>query len=319
MFAPAFMLQFLTMSHSIVFMGSPDFAATILSALLGQYPIKGVITQPDRPAGRGKVLTSPAVKKIALEASLPILQPNRLKDPGVFEQLVAWQPDLIVVAAFGQILRKNVLDLPQFGCVNVHASLLPRWRGASPIQAAIRAGDCQTGVTIMKMDEGIDTGEILAQSTEPILPQDTTVTLTERLAANGARILLKTLPDYLAGRITPVAQEDRNATYASMIKKEESFLDLSKDAATLVNQVRAFVPWPIARTVIRGQEVLIHKASSLTQDSTKPGTEYKVNKHPALGTGDGLLVLEEIQLPGKKVISGKDYLNGISNWGTIKP
>ncbi len=173
------MLQFLTMSNSLAFMGSPDFAAIILRSLSEHYPIKGVITQPDKPAGRGKVITSPPVKLLAEQLQIPVIQPGRMKDPGVFEQIVAWKPDVIIVAAFGQILRKNVLDLPPFGCINVHASLLPRFRGASPIQAAILAGDMETGVTIMKMDEGIDTGDILKQVKTPISPEDTTETLND--------------------------------------------------------------------------------------------------------------------------------------------
>jgi len=313
------MLQFLTMSNSIVFMGSPTFAAILLRSLIADYTVKGVITQPDRPAGRGKVITPPPVKLLAIDSNIPVIQPNRLKDPGVFEQLSDWKPDLIVVAAFGQILRKNVLDLPPYGCVNVHASLLPRWRGASPIQASVLAGDGETGITIMKMDEGVDTGDILRQRSLKILPEDTTETLTGKLADLGASLLMETLPDYLAHRIQPIKQDHAAATYAPMIKKEESLLDLMEDAASLVNKVRAFLPWPVARIQLRGQEVLIHKASVSVLESVIPGQEYRVNKFPALGTGNGLLVLEQVQLPGKKIISGKDYLNGVGNWGNIKP
>jgi methionyl-tRNA formyltransferase len=223
------------------------------------------------------------------------------------------------VAAFGQILRKNVLELPPYGCVNAHASLLPRWRGASPIQASILAGDAETGITIMKMDEGVDTGDILHQESLKIQAEDTTETLTDRLAVLGAALLIKTLPDYLAGRIQPIRQDHASATYAPMIKKEQSYLDITRDAASLANQVRAFLSWPVARIQLRGQEVLIHKASAILQESVTTGHEYRVNRFPAVGTGNGLLVLEQVQLPGKKVISGKDYLNGVGNWGTIKP
>jgi methionyl-tRNA formyltransferase len=309
------MLQFLTMSKSLVFMGSPEFAAIVLRALSEHYSIKGVITQPDKPAGRGKIITSPAVKILAEQLQIPVIQPRRLKEPEVIEQINAWKPDAIVVAAFGQILRKNVLDLPPFGCINVHASLLPRWRGASPIQAAILAGDVETGVTIMKMDEGIDTGDILKQERIPIPLDDTTQSLTIRLGELGARLLLETLPEYFLGNISTIKQDESLATYAPMIKKEQAVLELHRPARELVNAVRAYQPWPVARVVIRGQELLLHQAAFLADPQAVTGQEYRVNRNPALGTGDGLLILQEVQLPGKKKISGKDFLNGIAHWG----
>ncbi len=311
----AFMLQFYTMRNSLVFMGSPFFAEVILRSLAEEYDVKGVVTQPDKPAGRGKVIKPPPVKSAAGELQIPVIQPHRLKEPGVFEQLIAWAPDAIIVAAFGQILRRNVLELPPYGCINVHASLLPRWRGASPVQASIQAGDRETGITIMKMDEGIDTGEILAQEKLTINLDDTTRSLTEHLAKLGADLLKKTLPDYLLGKITPISQDHTKATYAPMVKKEEAILDLNKNGFELVNLIRSFLPWPIARVQIHGQELLIHKASWLEDPQAIPGQEYRVNRFPALGTGNGYLVLQELQIPGKKVISGKDYLNGNNHWG----
>jgi methionyl-tRNA formyltransferase len=230
-----------------------------------------------------------------------------VKEPEVIEQITAWKPDAIIVAAFGQILRKNVLDLPLFGCINVHASLLPRWRGASPIQASILAGDVETGVTIMKMDEGIDTGDILKQEKISISPDDTTQTLTIRLAELGARLLIDTLPDYFRGNIVPIRQDESLATYAPMIKKEQAVLDLNRPAKELVNSVRAYQPWPVARIVLRGQELLLHQAAFQADPHAVTGQEYRVNRYPALGTGDGLLVLQEVQLPGKKKILGKDF------------
>ncbi|MHB8114672.1 MAG: methionyl-tRNA formyltransferase, partial [Bellilinea sp.] len=201
-------------------MGSPEFARTILQALIGKTNLVGVVTQPDRPAGRGKVLTVPPVKVLAEEAGIPVMQPERLRRPEAFDLLAAWQPDLIIVAAFGQILRQNVLDLPKFGCINVHASLLPRWRGAAPIQAALLHGDNQTGVTIMKMDAGVDTGDILSQQAVDIAEQDNTASLTDRLAVAGAELLLATMPLYLEEEIQPTPQDNALATYAPMIKKE---------------------------------------------------------------------------------------------------
>src|SRR5512142_279203 len=198
----------------VVFMGSPEFATPILRGLAEKFQVVGVATQPDRPAGRGRQLTPPAVKVLAQELGLPLIQPPKLRAPEAMEQLRAWQPDLIVVAAFGQILRKDVLWLPRFGCINVHASLLPRWRGAAPIQAAILAGDEQTGVTIMQMDEGVDTGPTLAQQALPIGPDDTTGSLAGQLSALGEGLLLETLPGYLSGEIKPRPQKSEGATYA---------------------------------------------------------------------------------------------------------
>lgn len=311
------MLQFYTMSNSLVFMGSPHFAEVILRSLAEGYPVKGVVTQSDKPAGRGNVITSPPVRIAAAELNMPVIQPRRLKDPGVFEQLTEWAPDVIIVAAFGQILRRNVLELPRYGCINVHASLLPRWRGASPVQAAIQAGDSETGITIMKMDEGIDTGDILAQEAVTITPDDTTESLTERLAQTGADLLKRTLTDYFLGRLAQIPQDNTLATYAPMVKKEEAILDLNKTGLELVNQIRAFLPWPVARVDIQGQALLIHKASWQEDPNAHPGQEYRINRLPALGTGNGYLLLQEVQLPGKKVITGKDYLNGNKLWGLM--
>ena len=206
-----------------VFMGSPEFALPSLQALTQTLPVVGVITQPDRPAGRGRVLTAPPVKLLAQSLGLPVIQPERMREPAAMEQLLAWAPDLIVVAAFGQILRPTVLDLPEYGCINVHASLLPRWRGAAPIQAAILVGDECTGVTIMRMDPGIDTGPILNQQSLPILPDDTTLSLSERLATLGAQLLMETLPAYLLGELQPQPQPDTGATYAPMLKKKRVY------------------------------------------------------------------------------------------------
>lgn len=305
------------MTIRIVFMGSPDFALPSLAALHEQYEIVGVITQPDRPSGRGKMLMPPPVKTAAMALGLPVIQPEKLKEPAAQEALTAWQPDVIVVAAFGQILRKSVLELPPYGCINVHASLLPRWRGASPIHAAILAGDTHSGVTIMKMDAGIDTGDMLDQRQIGIDATDTTITLSEKLSHLGASLLSEVLPKYIRGEIFGIPQGEDGVTYAGMIHKEEAVLDFSKSAEALVRVVRAYLPWPVAKVVTPQGELLIYKAHAQSNLQVEPGKQYVYQKKPCFGTDNGLLVLDEIQPAGKKVMDSKAYLNGIRNWGTI--
>ncbi|HEY4692342.1 MAG TPA: methionyl-tRNA formyltransferase [Bellilinea sp.] len=297
-----------------VFMGSPEFARSILKGLIGEYNLVGVVTQPDRPAGRGKVLTPPPVKVLAQEAGLAVMQPERLRRPEAFDQLAAWQPELIVVAAFGQILRQNVLDLSKWGCINVHASLLPRWRGAAPIQTAILHGDSHTGVTIMKMDAGIDTGGILAQRSIAIDPLDNAASLTLKLADIGATLLLETLPGYLAGAIQPAAQDESLATYAPMIKKEDGLLDFSQPAELLHHKVRAYNPWPGTSFVWDGQTLKVLRSSVSDSDKIQAGQRGIIHGMPAVGTTQGALILEEIQPAGKKPMPGKVFLNGARNW-----
>jgi methionyl-tRNA formyltransferase len=308
------------MAPSIVFMGSPDFALPTLRTLADHYPIAGVVTQPDRPKGRGQSLTPPPVKELALELDLPVIQPRRLREPDAMEQLQIWQPDLIVVAAFGQILKPDVLDLPRFGCVNVHASLLPRWRGATPIQAAILNGDDQTGVTIMRMDPGVDTGPTLSQREVPILADNTAISLSERLADLGAELLIETLPSYLEGALVPQPQDESLATYAPMLKKEDGLLDFTQPAAYLARRVRAFNPWPGAFTLWHGQILKICRAhpSSIQHSmvtNPTPGVPLIHQSLPAFMTGDGLLVLDEVQPAGKKPMPGKVFLSGARGWG----
>jgi methionyl-tRNA formyltransferase len=306
------------MTTRLVFMGSPDFAVPILRRLTEQYPVVGVVTQPDRPSGRGRALTPPPIKLLADELGLPVIQPERLKDPAAMQQLQVWQPDLIVVAAFGQILRRPVLDLPPHGCVNVHASLLPRWRGAAPIQAALLHGDRETGVTIMCMDPGVDTGPLLAQQVLPIQSNDTAATLSERLSRLGAELLLDTLPGYLSGKLTPQAQDESCATYAPQLKKEDGELDFTQPAEALERRVRAFNPWPGAYTQWQGQPLKIlraHVAESDTgQTTVTAGQRCIVQKRPAVGTSNGLLVLDEVQPAGKKPMPGKAFLAGNRDW-----
>lgn len=295
-------------------MGSPEFALPTLQALAENYQVVGVVTQPDRPSGRGRSLTPPPVKVLAESLQLPVIQPERLKEPGAMEQLAAWQPEMIVVAAFGQILRRAVLDLPPFGCINVHASLLPRWRGAAPIQAALLHGDAETGVTIMKMDPGVDTGPLLSRRAGPVLPDDTAASLSARLARTGAELLIETLPAYLQGEIEPQPQDEAGATYAPMLKKEDGRLDFSAGAQELERRVRAFNPWPGAFTHWRGGLLKVHQA--LASDSPSPGSGRRLvwNGLPAIGTGRGILVLEEVQPAGKRPMPGKVFLAGAREW-----
>jgi methionyl-tRNA formyltransferase len=302
------------MKPRLVFMGSPDFALPSLRALALHYPIAGVVTQPDRPAGRKRLLTPPPVKRLAVELGLPVIQPERLKDPSAMLTLADWQPEIIVVAAYGQILRKVVLDLPKFGCINVHASLLPRWRGAAPIQAAILAGDEQTGVTIMRIDSGVDTGPVLSQSALPIESGDTAGSLSERLAEVGATQLIETLHAYLRGDLQPIPQPDTGITYAPLLKKEDGLLDLTRPALALSRQVRAFNPWPGAFLPWKEQQIKVQRAHSIVSILTPPGTHLIFEGKPAVATAGGVLILDVIQPAGKKVMSGEEFLRGARDW-----
>src|SRR5450830_906867 len=248
------------MSRRLIFMGSPDFALPTLQALHEQYEIAGVITQPDRPAGRGQKLQPSAVKELASSLNLPIYQPVTLRTPDAYAQIAAWQPDFIVVVAFGEIIPRNILNLPPLGCLNVHASLLPRWRGAAPIQAAIAAGDAKTGVTIMLMDAGLDTGPILSQREVPLRPDTNAGELSDQLAFIGATSLLELLPSYLNGKISPLPQPEAGATYAPKLSKEDGFLDLNRPAEVLARRVDAFYPWPGSFVILPKGKLKVLKA-----------------------------------------------------------
>lgn len=304
------------MSIRVVFMGSPDFAVPTLHALAADaaYTLVGVVTQPDRPAGRHMTLTPPPVKVAAEALGISVIQPQKLREPEALDQLKAWAPHLIVVVAFGQILRPEVLDLPQHGCVNVHASLLPRHRGAAPIQAAILAGDAQTGITIMKMDPGLDTGPMIRQRVIAIEPHDTGGSLFEKLSQLSGPFLLETLPEYLAGNLKPVPQPETGSTYASMLKKEDGLLDFTRPAVELERRVRAFNPWPSCFINEESGPLKVHKAH-VTAVKTEPGKRVVIDGLPAIGTGDGLLVLDELQPAGKKSMPGKAFLAGGRFWG----
>jgi methionyl-tRNA formyltransferase len=310
------MLECRTMTR-IVFMGTPEFAVPILTALIPHYDVAGVVTQPDRPAGRGRQLSESPVKQAAQAAGLPVIQPQRLREPEAMAQLTAWAPDVIVVAAFGQLLKPAVLDLPKHGCVNVHASLLPRHRGAAPIAAAILAGDAETGVTIMRMDVGLDTGPMLAKRAVPIRPDDTTATLAARLAPVGAQLLLDTLPDYLSGKLQPTPQDEALATYAPQLKKEDGHLDFSRPAPELERRVRAFAPWPGAYALWDDQSsdgeprpFKILRASVLESERGEPGTVLQTERGTAVACGAGALLLVEVQPAGRKPMPAADFARG---------
>jgi methionyl-tRNA formyltransferase len=297
----------------VVFMGSPDFALPSLRGLATEYDIVGVVTQPDRASGRGRELKSPPVKLLAQELKLPVIQPEKLRAPEAMEQLRAWEPDLIVVAAFGQILKKEVLELPRYGCLNVHASLLPRWRGAAPINAAILHGDDETGVTIMKMDVGLDTGPILTQKSIRLKRDDTAGSVFETLSHLGADLLIRTLPDYLSGKIEPVSQPEQGATYAPTLKKEEGRLDFTRPAEELERRVRAFNPWPGAFMEFDSVTLKIHHAH-VDEGEARAGQRLVYRDQPAVGAEGGLLLLDEVQPAGKKPMSGKSFLAGARHW-----
>ncbi len=302
------------MKKRIVFMGSPDFSLPSLVALSEKHEVVGVVTQPDRPAGRGKVMTPPPVKLLAETKSIPFIQPNRLKDVGVFEQLTDWAPDLIVVVAFGQILRQKVLDFPKYGCINVHGSLLPRWRGAAPMQAAILYGDRLSGVTIMKMDAGIDTGDILSQQAIVLDGDETTETLSGKLAQLGADLLLETLDSYLNRKLLPKRQDDALATYAPQIKKEDGLLDPKKSAKELERQVRAFTPWPGSFLNVEKERIKILSTEVKPDLDLAAGERTILDGYPVLMTTKGALLITKLQPAGKKPMSGKDFLLGFKKW-----
>ena len=301
------------MTTRVVFMGTPDFAVPSLRALVtGGYDVVGVVTQPDRPAGRGRKLTASPVKRFAEEHGLPVLQPKTFRQPEPVAELAALAPDVIVVAAYGLILPQAVLDIPPHGCLNVHGSLLPKYRGAAPIPAAILAGDEETGVTIMLMDAGMDTGPILSQATCPIEPEDTTGTLTAKLAELGAELLMETLPRWLAGEIEPQPQAHELATYAPMIRKADGRIDWTLPAEQIARQVRAYQPWPGATTFWRGKLLKVLKADALPEVVAKgqPGCVVRWEDGAAVLTGRGLIVLKEVQLAGKRPLPIADFLRG---------
>lgn len=306
-------------SLRIIFAGTPDFAARHLDALLASpHQVVGVFTQPDRPAGRGNKLTPSPVKVLAEQHGIPVLQPKSLR-PAENQQLVAdLQADIMVVVAYGLILPQAVLAMPRLGCINVHGSLLPRWRGAAPIQRSLWAGDAETGVTIMQMDAGLDTGAMLHKLSCPITPQDTSASLYDRLAELGPQGLLTTLASLAQGTGVAEKQDDSLATYAEKLSKEEAKLDWSLSAEQLERCIRAFNPWPVSYITIDEQPVKVWQASALDADhSAQPGTIISADKQGIqVATAQGVLNLLQLQPAGKKPMSVQDLLNSRREWFT---
>jgi methionyl-tRNA formyltransferase len=295
----------------IVFFGTPEFAVPSLRALLaGADPVVGVVCQPDKPAGRGQRVTLPPVKQVALEAHVPVLQPEKLRPPEFLEALRDWAPDLIVVAAYGRILPKSVLDLPRHGCINVHGSLLPKYRGAAPIQWAILRGEEVTGVTIMQMNERMDAGDILLQRETRIGDGETYGELQVRLADIGAQAVMEAVAQLHAGTLCPQPQREEEVTLAPMIEKADGRIDWTEPATAIARKVRAFNPWPSAFAYIDGKLLKIHRAHVVAGGTAAPGVVTATNDGIAVATGEGTLVLDELQLEGRKRLSAPEFTRG---------
>jgi methionyl-tRNA formyltransferase len=301
----------------IIFAGTPDFAVPCLQALIdSEHDVVAVYTQPDRPAGRGRKLTASPVKALAVQHDIPVYQPNTLRDPSAQRQLESLAADLLVVVAYGLLLPPAVLQATRLGAINVHASLLPRWRGAAPIQYAILAGDKQSGVTIMQMDEGLDTGAMLAEITCPLDENDTGQTLHDKLAALGPTALLDVIRQLADGTVNPRAQDDTSATYASKITKQAARIDWHLPAEEIARQVRAFNPWPVAFTEIAGQSIRIYRAHPMPeQKSLAIGEIAAVTADGiVIACGEGWLVVTEIQLPGHKPLPVSEVIKAPRGW-----
>lgn len=296
----------------IIFAGTPDFAAEHLQALINaKIPVTAVYTQPDRPAGRGRKLQPSPVKQLALSQDIPVYQPLSLRAEEAQAELAALNADLMIVVAYGLILPQVVLDTPKLGCVNVHASLLPRWRGAAPIHRALLAGDAETGVTLMQMEAGLDTGPMLAKVRTEISNQETSGELHDRLAYLGSQMLVDQLPALLAGELQPEQQDDNQANYATKLEKQEGRIDWSQDADAIARQVRGLSPWPVAFTHLDGNAMRIWLAEPDTQSGNTPaGSVCETSKRGiAVSCGTGRLWIKSLQLPGKKATQAAALLN----------
>jgi methionyl-tRNA formyltransferase len=301
----------------IVFAGTPDFAARHLAALLSsEHEVIAVYTQPDRPAGRGKKLTASPVKNIALEHDIPVYQPENFKSDDAKQELADLNADLMVVVAYGLLLPQAVLDTPKLGCINVHGSILPRWRGAAPIQRSIWAGDQETGVTIMQMDIGLDTGDMLKIATLPIEATDTSASMYEKLAGLGPQALVECLADIADGKASPEKQDDELANYAKKLSKEEARINWNDDAEHIERCVRAFNPWPMSHFEAADNSIKVWQSRVDVQTTTEaPGTILQADKTGIyIATGKHVLVLEQLQVPGKKAMPVQDILNSRASW-----
>ncbi len=309
-------------SLKIIYAGTPDFAVPALQALIdSEHQVIAVYTQPDRPAGRGRKVQIGPVKQLAVETGIAVEQPVSLKDPDAQQKLSLYNCDVMVVAAYGLIFPQAVLDIPRYGCLNIHGSLLPRWRGAAPIQRAIQAGDKETGVTIMQMAAGLDTGDMLLKVKCPITSNDTGETIHDRLANDGAVALLKVLQQIQLGKLAPEVQDDTLATYAQKLNKAEAEIDWSFSSQQIDRTIRAFNPWPVAFTLLNGKPLRIFMSRVIERISAEPAGTV-IDESPdgiSVATGEGVLSFSRMQLPGKKAMDVKDFLNGQSLLGCKFP
>ncbi|MFS0861436.1 methionyl-tRNA formyltransferase [Fredinandcohnia sp. 179-A 10B2 NHS] len=301
--------------EKIVFMGTPDFSVPVLRQILEDgYDVVAVVTQPDRPVGRKRVLTPPPVKVEALKHNIPVLQPNKIREKEEIEKVLSYNPDLIVTAAFGQILPKEILETPKYGCINVHASLLPELRGGAPIHYSILQGKAKTGVTIMYMVEKLDAGDILTQVEIPILETDHVGSLHDKLSVAGSKLLSETLPLLLAGKITPIKQDDSIATFAANIKREQEKIDWSKPGETIYNHIRGLHPWPVAYTTLNGEVMKVWWGEKIPSKdySTQPGIVIGIEKDGFIvSTGNTTNIkVTQLQPSGKKKMSAEQFLRG---------
>lgn len=297
----------------VVFMGTPDFAVGALEAIIkAGHEVTAVVTQPDKPKGRSGQMQFPPVKECAVKYNLPVFQPVKVKEPEAMEELRKFEADIFVVAAFGQILTKEILDMPRFGCVNIHASLLPKYRGAAPIQQAILDGEAETGVTIQQMNEGIDTGDIISTVIVPIDKKETAETLFVKLEEAGAQLIVDTLVKIEKGEITPVPQDESKASYVKMMKKTLGKIDWNKEAVVIERLVRGLNSWPSAYTFFEGKSLKLWDCDVLEETcDEEPGTVVRVNKDSIdVATGKGVLRILELQLEGKKRMDTKSFLLG---------
>jgi methionyl-tRNA formyltransferase len=296
----------------IIFAGTPQFAASALAELIKEHQLVAVLTQPDRPSGRGMQLTASPVKQLALQHGLQVLQPVSLKTEETQQTIAQFNADLMVVAAYGLILPKAVLQMPRQGCLNIHASLLPRWRGAAPIQRAILAGDAETGITIMQMDEGLDTGDMLLKKTCAIAPEDTAQTLHDKLAELGAQAIVEALQQMQRGKLVPQQQDARQATYAAKLTKSEAQLDWKQDAAQLERAVRGYFPFPVATTILGETPIKILRAHMSDGKDAEPGTIVATDKNSIhVACGKGVLALDVLQKPGGKALPVVQFIQGL--------
>ena len=309
----------MTDSKRIIFAGTPDFSVPALRALLASpHQVVAVYTQPDRPAGRGRKLSPSPVKEVATDAGIPVYQPANFRQAGAVEELQSLDSDLMVVVAYGLLLPRAVLDAPRHGCVNIHASVLPRWRGAAPIQRAVLAGDAVSGVTIMRMEEGLDTGPMYLIETVSLDEAETGGSLHDRLALLGAEALMKALPGIFDGSLRPQPQDDAQSCYAKKLDKSEAWIDWTRPAADIERLVRAFNPWPVAQTRYEDANLRIWRAHAVAGLGATPGTVMNAARQGIdVATGDGLLRVTELQLPGKRAMRAQDFINANQIQGVL--